>query len=1532
MEKRIRVIPLIVFLLFVGGILYCLPDLVSFGRNVFGSGETPELSGVSAGSTKVQPEVNPSSPLSADEKSPDSASSRSSIAASAKPLPLVFGERGPVTLADVPKGRFHYQLARLTPDARRFALRKLEELKIPLNDVVSLNVDAQGMLFYSCPPAPGASEYVAPDAIPGVAASVPVSSPPVRHSRPGASKVIYLDFNGHNVTGTAWNSGGLSTYRCVPYDSDGDPTTFSDAEQASIVQVWERMSEDFIPFDVDVTTEEPATFTANTARALITRNTDSTGAYNPAGASAGGVAYVGVFGSASYVATYSPAFVYYNQLGNAANIAEAASHEIGHNLGLSHDGTTSLAYYGGHGSGDTSWGPLMGTGYGRNFSQWSKGDYYQANNAQDDLAIIAAKIPYAADDCSDIISGAPTLTQSGQSFSTTGIIGANTDVDLYKFTTNQTSVTVNLASYHSASSTYGCNLGLKLELLNASGVLVSGSNSTGQPTTVLSQSIAPGTYYIRVSNSGTGSPMVSSPSGFTSYGSMGQFTMWGSFGGGNMSLAPVVTTGSPSNLTIAGATLSGTVNPNSLASNSYFEYGTSASYGSQTASQSIIAGNATVSVNATLTGLVAGTIYYYRNVALNSAGTSYGAGASFKTVSTTKTLSALLLNGGTLAPVFSSLTFNYNSSVGNDVSSVSVKPTASDSSASISVSLNGGNYTVVASGSNSSALPLISGNNTINVRVVAQDGVSSQIYKLVVNRQFSASAILSSLDLSAGAIAPSFDATTTNYTLTVPNGITTTTVNATIPSSGGTIGLQLNEGGFTAIKSAAASSALKLVAGNNTVDVRVTAEDKVTTKTYRVVITRTPSSVDLSALVLKSSLATHAFLPTFSTSTANYSITLPNSIAAVSVTPTALESNSIVSVRYNGGNYTKLPTNRTSALFPMVAGSNLINIQVLSDSNVASKVYSIVVNRLSAPIAYAASNVTSSSAKMQGSVDVRSSNPAFQFGKTAAYGTTVSVSMNGSSAMIPVSTTLTGLEPSTLYFYRLVSLYNGFTDVSGGSSFVTPIRKAVGFIALSGGNATGITPSPAVFSGFGNPVTNVGGDIAYQGTVTFTGSSNANNSGIWTTVDDVTRLVARTGASAPSGGVFDKLGDPVMNADGRIAFTGSLLVGSGNVTSKTEAGIWQTSPAGVTSLVARAGNVAPDTGGATFSTFSRIVLPDTGGVAFTASLLTGVGNVTNSNNLGLWVTQAGGALRLAARISGNPTPTLSSLTIFNAQTSLNGQGRHYNSAGNFIVNAEFTTGESGIYKIQTSNLTLTPLVTTASAVTGISNATFSEFGNPVFNNNGTIALSATVTGTGLNTSNNQGIWLINGNGTGSLRVRKGQSNTDGTIFADIGVPVLNNNGQIAFIGTLKTGSGNVTKADATRIWNIAANGTIQLVAKASGPAPDLNGAVFETFTQLAYPDESGVIFVATLTVNTGGITVGNNKGIWAVDALGVTKLLIRTGDSMTINGAIKTIADILIFTSSAEMSGATREVTSAGDLVYKVRFTDGTFGLVESVQ
>ena len=147
----------------------------------------------------------------------------------------------------------------------------------------------------------------------------------------------------------------------VAYDTNGDLDTFTTLELNAIAEIWHRTAEDFAPFDVDVTTEEPSTFTSTTGRILFTKDTDANGAAMPS-QGYGGVAYVNVFGTGSYASYYSPALVYYDNLGAGFPpfLTEVGSHEFGHNLGFGHDAQTGTSYYGGHGSGLISWGPIMG--------------------------------------------------------------------------------------------------------------------------------------------------------------------------------------------------------------------------------------------------------------------------------------------------------------------------------------------------------------------------------------------------------------------------------------------------------------------------------------------------------------------------------------------------------------------------------------------------------------------------------------------------------------------------------------------------------------------------------------------------------------------------------------------------------------------------------------------------------------------------------------------------------------------------------------------------------------------------------------------------------------------------------------------------------------------------------------------------------------------------------------------------------------------------------------------------------------------
>ncbi len=99
--------------------------------------------------------------------------------------------------------------------------------------------------------------------------------------------------------------------------------------------------------------------------------------------------------------------------------------------------------------------------------------------------------------------------------------------------------------------------------------------------------------------------------------------------------APPTLDGSPafaSAIKTTGATLNGTLNPNSSDTTFHFEYGTDTTYGSSTTATDVGAGAGDQPVTVDLSGLIAGTTYHYRLVADNgTGGTQHGADGVFFT-------------------------------------------------------------------------------------------------------------------------------------------------------------------------------------------------------------------------------------------------------------------------------------------------------------------------------------------------------------------------------------------------------------------------------------------------------------------------------------------------------------------------------------------------------------------------------------------------------------------------------------------------------------------------------------------------------------------------------------------------------------------------------------------------------------------------------------------------------------------------------------------------------------------------------------
>lgn len=524
----------------------------------------PEVAMVEAATpSDNSPQTAPASRPPAASANPDSDLLVQTQRRMPEPEPLA-----PLDLGEaIPNAELRQRVAALPLPAQREAVRRFERLSIPAEDLSSLGVTGDGRFYYlndidphdhahdhdhaaaesgSLAPETNGSRAALPSSGGEAAAAVPIASPPVRHSRPGSANVLYLDFNGHTITDTSWNSspGREPTYIGKVYDTDGDPSSFSDEEQADIIEIWERVAEDFSPFDVNVTTEEPDVFTSTTGRALITENVDANGNFMPS-SDGGGVAQLDVFGDSDYHTRGSPAFVYFNNFsGNEANIAEAVTHELGHNMGLTHDGQTGIEYYNGHGSGAISWGPIMGAAYGRNVTQWSKGEYHDANNPQDDFALIAAKLAFAADEAGDTTGTAAAAAVTGSDISNTGIIASSQDVDLYSFSTAAGTVELAVNTHRVSTGTHGGNADLKLELLDSGGSVLATHDPANDTNATLSLGVGAGTYFARITPMGDGTPLADPPTGYTPYGSAGQYTLTGTI----IAAAPSITSATTANV------------------------------------------------------------------------------------------------------------------------------------------------------------------------------------------------------------------------------------------------------------------------------------------------------------------------------------------------------------------------------------------------------------------------------------------------------------------------------------------------------------------------------------------------------------------------------------------------------------------------------------------------------------------------------------------------------------------------------------------------------------------------------------------------------------------------------------------------------------------------------------------------------------------------------------------------------------------------------------------------------------------------
>jgi hypothetical protein len=414
-------------------------------------------------------------------------------------------------------------------------------------------------------------------ALPSAPEAAAVPGSPAGGSRPGAPVTVYLDFDGETLTGVEWND-----------IAERDSLAFVGQAKAGAAyqqQVWSAVAEDYAPFNVNVTTTRPSddklykTSVDDNEYGSHVIITDSYDEVLPDAAGSSGLAFVG--GTGSTYATGALVFTVGTTAdgdpasATAKDVADTATHESGHNFGLSHDSIEgeSSGYYT---PTEGVWGPIMGSTYYVPVTQWSNGDYAGAESEQknpDDLAVITDRgaagytflyatlngAPYEGTqvcvisgdpsnpapgdqfqavvngDCGDLLelhfeyfdradfaadqvgndaAGATALTNDG-TFEAAGVIERRTDVDVFSVVTagGPFTATVEVADFSP-------NLDTKLTLTDASGAVIAENDAATTRTSIevaaglgatVTADVEPGVYYLAVDGVGSGDPKKATP-------------------------------------------------------------------------------------------------------------------------------------------------------------------------------------------------------------------------------------------------------------------------------------------------------------------------------------------------------------------------------------------------------------------------------------------------------------------------------------------------------------------------------------------------------------------------------------------------------------------------------------------------------------------------------------------------------------------------------------------------------------------------------------------------------------------------------------------------------------------------------------------------------------------------------------------------------------------------------------------------------------------------------------------------------------
>lgn len=469
-------------------------------------------------------------------------------------------------------------------------------------------------------------------------------------------------------------------------------------------------------------------------------------------------------------------------------------------------------------------------------------------------------------------------------------------------------------------------------------------------------------------------------------------------------------------------------------------------------------------------------------------------------------------------------------------------------------------------------------------------------------------------------------------------------------------------------------------------------------------------------------------------------------------------------------------------------------------------------------------------------------------------------------------------------------------------------------VALTGTQASGV-PDGVVYSDLSAAIGfNHLGQAAFQGTLIGPGITDTNDTGVWSEGNGGLHLVLREDDPVPNSPAGVTFGRPFPPAFNDPGQTAWQGRTLEPDGSPLNTGVWSEGT-GTLAPVAELGLQVPGMDpGVVFNQFGARNLIDNTGQTALAATVVGPG-VDDTNNRVLW-RGAGGSGVVLTRKGENAPGTEAGVNFSDFHNP------HIKGAGHLAVQAILTgpgvdsTNDTGLWTADaTGNINLVARIGSLAPGTD-PGVRFDVFG-PSFqlNDIGRLALQAELQGAGVDSTNNTALWAQDAGGL-NLLAREGTQAPGldpGIKLGDISTGISFNNAGAVGFHSLIIGPGVDATNDST-LW-VADADTLTLIARTGDPAPDTNpGTVFDSLIAPTVNNAGQLAFSGTLS--GAGIDDSNDRGIWAQLGHGL-ELIAREGDLLDVGAGDTRTIDLL----------GVGQLNDLGQTLFYASFTDGSEGI-----